>query len=147
MKTIGPFQIQIDDLFTSTSSDLQSINTHRYQRQTSPGMQEYIEALSFQHYLETRTLITHQEAQKAIPGGVLLTEDDYLLGLFDLTGELMRHAITGMATGGTIPGSEDQNRRGKANGGILADLRALRMGFESLDLQDTGLVTLRSKII
>ena len=114
------------------------MNTYRHQRQISPGIQEYVEALSFQRYLETQTLITYHEAQSMIPGGILLTEDDYLLGLFDLTGELMRYAITGMATGGILPGSEDQDRWGKGKGDILAHLRELRMGFERLDLHGSG---------
>jgi len=58
----------------------------------------YLGAVSFQHYLETQHLITFEEAQSKIPGGVQLTEDDYILGLFDLVGELMRFAITSMVS-------------------------------------------------
>ena len=68
----------------------------------------------------------------------MLTEDDFLLGLFDMTGELMRYAITGMATGGVLPGSDSGSSSGKGRGDILADMRALRMGFEGLDLQGSG---------
>ncbi len=85
-----------------------------------------MEAVSFQHYLETQHLITFEEAQSKIPGGVQLTEDDYILGLFDLVGELMRFAITSMATNGELPRGEDQRD-------ILADLRSLRTQFEALD--------------
>lgn len=91
-----------------------------------------MEAVSFQCYIETQQLITHEDAQKKVPGGVVLTEDDYVLGLFDLVGELMRFAITNMATNGTLPrGQENQDTESERD--ILMDLRALRTGFESLD--------------
>jgi predicted translin family RNA/ssDNA-binding protein len=92
-----------------------------------------MEAISFQHYLETQRLITHREAQKAIPGGLVLTEDDYLLGLFDLVGELMRFAITSMATTGVLPGSRESRQEPGSERDILMDLRSLRSSFESLD--------------
>ncbi|KAI4192450.1 MAG: hypothetical protein LQ348_003148 [Seirophora lacunosa] len=126
----------IKELFTSVAPDLQGLNAWRYQRQISGGCQEYVEAISFQHYLETQNLITHREAQDMIPGGVELAAEDYVLGLFDLTGELMRFGITGMATGGTLPrGSGNDGNEGRD---ILADLRSLRTSFESLDTSSSS---------
>ncbi|KAL8821520.1 MAG: hypothetical protein Q9191_007289 [Dirinaria sp. TL-2023a] len=131
-KDIDPRYKEIFDRFTSILPDIQGLNAWRYQRQISGGIQEFIEALSFQHYLETQRLITLQEAQTKLPEGVQLTEDDYVLGLFDLVGELMRFAITNMATNGELP-------RGSAKEGedterdILADMRSLRTCFETLD--------------
>jgi predicted translin family RNA/ssDNA-binding protein len=127
----------ITDLFTSISPDLSGINTWRYQRQISPGLQEYIEALSFHHYLQTQQIITFAEAMAKLPEGIMLTEDDYILGLFDLVGELMRFAITAMATSGEIPGS---SRVTDGEGGIdmVRDMRALRVLFEGLDMQGSG---------
>lgn len=118
-------------------------------------MQEYIEATSFQHYLESQRLITLEEAQATIPGGIVLTEQDYLLGLFDLVGEMMKFAITNMATGGSLPrggpppsvkkddeqeGERDVKTKTESNGGtdILTDLRSLRTCFEGLDLSPSG---------
>lgn len=94
-----------------------------------------MEAISFQCYLETQRLITYEEAQAKIPGGIALTEDDYVLGLFDLVGELMRFAITTMATNGTLPrGAKSSDVEEGAEGrDILTDLRALRAKFEVLD--------------
>lgn len=90
-----------------------------------------MEAVSFQHYLETQKLISYGEAQARIPGGIMLTEDDYVLGLFDLVGELMRFAITSMATNGALPrGAVDGGEEGRD---ILTDLRQLRASFEGLD--------------
>lgn len=121
----------VKDLFTSIAPDLQGLNAWRYQRQISGGCQEYVEALSFQHYLETQRLLTHQEAQTLIPGGIELTADDYILGLFDLTGELMRFGITSMATSGTLPRGKGGD--GSEGGDILGDLRSLRTSFEGMD--------------
>lgn len=62
----------------------------------------------------------------------MLDAEEFLLGIADLGGEMMRFAITGMATGGAIPGG------GEEKGNILADLRALRRGFEGLDWGAVG---------
>lgn len=47
----------------------------------------------------------------------------------------MRYAITGMATGCVLPGSDSTFGGAKGRGDILVDMRALRMGFEGLNLQ------------
>ena len=133
-----PRRSSIDDLFTSVAPDLQGIDAWRYQRQISAGVQEYMEAVSFQHYLGTQRLITYEEAQKAILGGVILTEDDYVLGLFDLVGELMRFAITSMATNGTLPRGGQKDHEQVSGRDILMDLRVLRASFESLDTTTGG---------
>ena len=84
----------IQTLFKSIEQDLEGINAYRYQRQISGGIQEYMEAVLFQHYLETTKLMTYDDAARTLPGNVQLTHDDYALGLFDMTGELMRFAVT-----------------------------------------------------
>ncbi len=118
----------IQDRFVSVAPDLEGINAYRYQRQMSPGIQEFMEALLFQHYLETESILSPTDSAKRIPEDILLTEDDYILGLFDMTGELMRYAITQMATNGELPAS-------KTAGGssILAVLQDLRSQLEALD--------------
>ncbi|KAL8946045.1 MAG: hypothetical protein Q9222_007504 [Ikaeria aurantiellina] len=122
----------IRDLFTSIVPDLQGLNAWRYQRQMSGGCQEYVEAISFEHYLTTQRLMTHAEAQQKLPPGIELTADDYMLGLFDLSGELMRFGITSMATNGALPRGAVTQEASKGRD-ILTDLRSLRMNFESLD--------------
>jgi hypothetical protein len=127
--------------FDLIAPDLAGLNAWRYQRQISGGIQEYMEAISFEYYLRHQTLITLAEASKSLPDTIELTGDDYVLGIFDLVGELMRFAITTMATTGTLPGSK--------NGGdstydrdILMDLRELRTKFQALDTRScegTGL--------
>ena len=139
----------IAGLFESISQDLDGINAQRYQRQVSGAIQEYIEAVSLEHYITNQALIAPQEASKLIAGGVQLIGDDYLLGIFDLTGELMRFAITQMATLGSLPGldasdssANDPRIAGMENiapgRNILMDLRLIRAYFESLDTSKAG---------
>ncbi|KAF7306632.1 Translin-associated protein X [Mycena indigotica] len=76
----------------------------RHQRQVSPAVQEYIEALSFAHYLEHGSIIPFNDTQAAFSDAdglyFPLTVSDYLLGLSDLTGELMRFAISNISRRG-----------------------------------------------
>jgi predicted translin family RNA/ssDNA-binding protein len=123
-----------------------------------------MEALSFQHYLETQSVISQEEAQSKIAtmcgegGAVSLTPDDYILGICDMTGELMRFSVTSMATSGKLPaGKENSNKRFKQDTSsedvgdrmdideqastqdvqkprtVLDDLRAIRLQLEMFD--------------
>ena len=118
-KTIG-------DLCKAVEPDLQDINAYRYQRQISSGLQEYMEAVLFQHYLETGRVMSQDKAANAIPSDMHLTDTDYVLGLFDMTGELMRFAITYLATNGSLP---ETNGRSS----ILIDMQDLRSYLEVMD--------------
>jgi len=129
-KQTAPMYSAIRDLLQGITSDLQGLDAYRYQRNISGGLQEFMEAVLFQHYLETRHLMSHEEAAKTLPDGILLTYEDYALGLFDMTGELMRFAITYMATNGQLPGA---NGQASSNTSILADLQSLRSQLEVLD--------------
>ncbi|TAQ91149.1 hypothetical protein B7494_g505 [Chlorociboria aeruginascens] len=122
----------IQKLFAEIVPDLAGINSWRYQRQISGGIQEYMEAISFQHYLRYQKLITVQEAARSLPDGTGLTQDDYVLGIFDLVGELMRFAITTMATTGSLPGAKN-DAESVGDRTILVDLRQLRRNFEGMD--------------
>src|SRR5690242_8612702 len=95
----------IRDLLSGVVVDLQGINAHRYSGQISGGVQEFMEAVLFQHYLETQRIMTYEEAAKTLPEGVMLTYEDYVLGVFDMTGELMRFTVTYLATNGKVPGT------------------------------------------
>ncbi|OJJ51764.1 hypothetical protein ASPZODRAFT_148981 [Penicilliopsis zonata CBS 506.65] len=110
---------QIVELFRSVVPDVTGINSWRYQRQLSGGIQEFIEALSFNHYVQFQTLITLEEIRRQLPAEILVTEEDYIMGLFDLTGEMMRFAVTSLSAG---------------MAGIVVDLRGMRSSFESLSV-------------
>lgn len=70
-------------------------------------------------------------------GVLLLTEEDYVLGVFDLVGELMRFAITSVAMDGALPRGSGAGGADDGGGGggrdILTDLRLLRAGLDGLD--------------
>ena len=80
--------------------------------------------------------------------GVGLGFEDYVLGIYDMTGELMRFAITAMATSGALPrpeaagsGSdamEVDSASASSQRTILTDLRQLRSALESLNTSNTG---------
>jgi predicted translin family RNA/ssDNA-binding protein len=117
----------IQERFESVGTDLNGLNAYRYQRQISPGIQEFMEAVLFQHYIETQSILSPAESAKHMPEKILLTEDDYILGLFDMTGELMRYSITQLATSG------GPTSKSAGGGKILTVLQNLRRNLEALD--------------
>ncbi|KAL3435952.1 Translin family-domain-containing protein [Aspergillus tetrazonus] len=128
---------QINDLFLSAVPETQGLNNYRYLRNLSGGIQEFIEALSFKHYLETQTLITREQVTSHLPPDILVTEDDYVMGLFDLTGELMRFAVTSLSAGSHT--EDDENGDGlprlpPAQAGVVRDLREIRAEFEGVTI-------------
>ncbi|KAG6897917.1 hypothetical protein C0992_009069 [Termitomyces sp. T32_za158] len=132
----------VQTLYANLKHELEGDRFWRYHRQVSPGLQEYIEALSFAHYLEHRSLISFDQVQQTLSdsdGYFPLTVSDYLLGLSDLTGELMRFAIS------SIP-----RRGGRAKAvEVCAFVRACKADFECLvpyvrDLSKKQAVTAQS---
>ncbi|CEL06602.1 hypothetical protein ASPCAL09774 [Aspergillus calidoustus] len=114
-------------------------------RQLSGGIQEYIEALSFHHYLTHQTLITRDEVAAHLPAEIIVTEEDYAMGLFDLTGELMRFAVTSLSAGaGDTQGHAEGEGEGgtqvnlprlpPAQAGVVRDLREIRASFEGITI-------------
>uniref|UniRef100_A0A8C4QXZ8 Translin-associated factor X n=1 Tax=Eptatretus burgeri TaxID=7764 RepID=A0A8C4QXZ8_EPTBU len=96
--------------------ELQGEDLNQYHRAISPGLQEYVEAVSFQHFLRTHKLIGLEEVNRHLefslkgseprqkPAAKLpLPLPDYILGVADLTGELMRVCIMSMGSGSADP--------------------------------------------
>ena len=123
-KEIDTRLAEITEHLTKIAPDLQSINRYRYAWQMR-CLDELVEAISLAHYLRHQTIITQSEAQATIPSGIPLTHLDYLWGIFDLSGEMMRFATVTTARTGTLVG-----RVGGRN--ILGDLQELRYGLETL---------------
>jgi len=104
-----------------------------------------MEAACFQHYLETATLLPYEDAAEKLRSldeegpGVRLSPEDWVLGVYDMTGELMRFAITAMATGGELPSinatsgdaMDVDGIGGKRN--VLTDMRGLRAALEGVE--------------
>ncbi|KAI4713366.1 hypothetical protein J4E89_002346 [Alternaria sp. Ai002NY15] len=155
-----------EDRYKNIAADLQGLNAYRYSHNITGGNQEFMEALSFQHYLETQSLISYNEAKARIAamsgeaGPISFTPEDYILGVCDMTGELMRFSVTSMATNGKLPSGKqaEANKRLKQGNGqddagdkmdideeasaanesqkprtVLDDLRAIRLQLEMFD--------------
>lgn len=137
-KEITPRFAQINDLFLAAVPDLAALKAHRYQRQISPGVQEFIEALSFRHYLQCQTLVSLAEVRGSVPAGILVTEEDYAMGVFDLTGEMMRFATMVLSSGQRVRGEGEEGASmpalSSSQAGIVVDLRALRSLFEAVSV-------------
>jgi hypothetical protein len=109
-------------LLRAVAPDLQDLNRYRYARQFM-GLEELVEALTFLAYVRTARLLSPAEVQQQVdhlvasapapatpvasdsnapPAAaapqptptIRLDEDDYIMGVFDLTGEIMRFATT-----------------------------------------------------
>ncbi|CAG8483025.1 3075_t:CDS:2 [Acaulospora morrowiae] len=105
---------------------LTMIVSYKYNKSVSPSIQEYIEAIAFVEYLENGVLITKEKIENDFRDEngnqfLLITYDDYLLGIADLTGELMRYAINCIGMG-------DHNQARK----VCQFLRNIKSGYDIL---------------
>lgn len=79
----------------------------------------------------------------------MVTEEDYLMGLFDLTGEMMRFAVLALSSGNvaatsttaetaetaeTTESTKQLPHLSPAQADIVVDLRAMRASFEELSV-------------
>ncbi|XP_064603440.1 translin-associated protein X-like isoform X2 [Liolophura sinensis] len=101
--------------------ELAGEDPYQFLRAYSPGIQEYIEAVTLLHYLQDETLVSLAEVSKDLhfklepddncddsgtavddpekSVSVFVSPVDYMLGIADLTGELMRIAINCIGSG------------------------------------------------
>jgi predicted translin family RNA/ssDNA-binding protein len=122
--------------YRGIAGDVQGLNSFRYSSSLTGGNQELMEALAFQYYLEHGRLMPLDAARgefesfggdgdQAIP----LSDMDYLLGVYDMTGELMRYAITVMAIGGV------KAEAGPGGRSVLVDLQELGRHLEGFRVE------------
>ncbi|KAJ2899762.1 hypothetical protein IWW38_000850 [Coemansia aciculifera] len=99
---------QVLDLFRKISVELQGSNSLKYNRQATPGLQEYIEAIGLWAFLQDNVLITKEQVLQrlSVPGAdgvvaplVSVTDEDYILGISDLPGEVNRYCINAIGKG------------------------------------------------
>ncbi|RPA79442.1 Translin [Ascobolus immersus RN42] len=119
-----PFLAQIRTLLDVIPPEFENLDPYRYQQNVSGGLQEYIEAIATLYYMRHRKLITFEEVRASIPAAIPLSADDYCGGIFDLTGELMKFAITTLA--------KDRSK-GTKDFWILRDLREMRVAMTAVD--------------
>ncbi|XP_066593198.1 translin-associated protein X [Prorops nasuta] len=106
-------------LFKSIALELQNEDFYQYQRAYRAGVEEYIEAITFYQYLQNGNMQDWMELEKSLIYTVLdktkaisdnnsvpmkniemlIFPNEYILGIADLTGELMRKCINNLATG------------------------------------------------
>lgn len=127
---------QITDLFNTLVPEMTPPNNHRYQRNISPAIQEFIEAISFTQYLQSQTLISIEEVRARLPKEIGVSEEDYAMGLFDVTGEMMRFAITSLSTGHMASGGSKDGgpKLPGTQASLVGDLRAMRAAFEAISV-------------
>ncbi|KAF6821790.1 translin-associated protein x [Colletotrichum plurivorum] len=122
-KDIATRMEEIKGHLSAIEGDIQGVNRYRY-AYSLRCLEELVEALSFSHYLKTQTLISMEDTAAAVPANVLITENDYMYGLFDLFGEMMRFATVTTAQTGQLAGEGERN--------ILTDIHELSSCFEIL---------------
>ncbi|KAJ8716353.1 hypothetical protein PYW08_013638 [Mythimna loreyi] len=94
----------------SIGLELENSPAHLHSRAVTAGFQEYIEARTLLSLMADKRIITYPECQKEFeynitdddnqrPVVTMLSESDYMLGIADLTGELMRKAINSISSG------------------------------------------------
>lgn len=99
--------------------DVAGMNRYRY---PLICLEEFVEAVSFSHYLQHQKLITPSETQEALPAQITLTPSDYVFGIFDLTGEMMRFATAATALSGSMPGLSTESSDNRT---ILTDMQEI----------------------
>lgn len=142
-------------------------------------IEELIEALTFAHYLRSQRLLGFSEAVAKVaelsghpddqmhvdardppaPAGndsprpaVHVTEEDYLMGIFDLSGEMMRFATTSAALTGKMAGASATPPVDGRERTMMVDMQDLGSFFEMLPQQynksyQVKLGTLRSSVL
>ncbi|KAI9496679.1 Translin [Zychaea mexicana] len=97
-------QEEIMGLFRQLAPEVAGTNYYRYARSFSGGFEEFIEGVAFLHYLEHTTMIKKEEIDKLFQDEdgdqwLYVRAEDYVLGIADFTGELMRYAINIITNG------------------------------------------------
>jgi len=93
--------------FKSIGKELEGRDQFEYLRAFTFGLQEFIEAYTYMNYMkdgevadwnEIRENFKYEEENGA-KGACILPPTDYILGIGDLTGEIMRHCISSLGNG------------------------------------------------
>ncbi|KAI1091797.1 Translin [Rostrohypoxylon terebratum] len=108
---------EIAELLATIEGDVAGMNRYRY---PLICLEEFVEAISFSHYLQHQKIITFEEAQVVLPVNIALTPSDYVFGIFDLTGEMMRFATAVTALSGSMPGRDAKSPEART---ILQDMQ------------------------
>ncbi|XP_015189562.1 PREDICTED: translin-associated protein X [Polistes dominula] len=106
-------------LFKNIAYELDGQDIYQYLRAYKPGLEEYVEAITFFQYLQCGFMQDWTELEKSLVytetdksklslenslqptqmTRMLITPNEYIMGIADLTGELMRKCINNLGTG------------------------------------------------
>jgi predicted translin family RNA/ssDNA-binding protein len=92
----------ISTTFQQAALKLETAPADRYMHYLSGGIQEWIEAISFQQYLQHQTLLTLDQANQhlhQLHPLLVVSPQNYVLGIADLSGEVMRLALNAVGKG------------------------------------------------
>ncbi|XP_043255035.1 translin-associated protein X [Colletes gigas] len=103
-------QTVAQNLFKCIALELENQHAYQYLNAYRAGLEEYIEAITFYQYLhegdvehwtelEKKFIYTISEKSENKTLSTLITPYEFILGIADLTGELMRNCINNLATG------------------------------------------------
>lgn len=138
--TLSIFALQRDDIqkcnnllndaharFETILPEISGSNSQLFEKELSGAIQELVEAIAFRTYLETRTLVNRETVQSEIP--CVLSDANYILGILDFTGELMRYTISNIT-------KHKGNRRSVAqvNPEALANCKFMQVLYDSFEL-------------
>ena len=104
---------EIRGYLTKIAQELVAEDPYKFAKAYSGGLQEFVEAVTFMHYIRESKLLQYEDlcekyfllegtSESDVPHfhmNVLLTPIDYILGIADLTGELMRMCINQISAG------------------------------------------------
>ncbi|KNE57322.1 hypothetical protein AMAG_03045 [Allomyces macrogynus ATCC 38327] len=75
---------------------------HRYSSNVKHCIQEFLEAVAFHYFLEFRRMIPFDDARLLLESlGLQLMPQDYIMGISDVSGEVMRFATNAATKGNT----------------------------------------------
>jgi len=127
--------------WSKVADELKNEDHYQYMRAYSGGLQEWVEALSFYHFLKHYQIIsftdvckeltfegqdTEESKEALISSHVTVPHSEYILGIADLTGELMRNAINAIGAGNMDACFQ-----------LLEILQCMSEGFGKMSKQDT----------
>lgn len=102
--------ILVQKNFKRIAEELRFQDHYLYLKAYTAGFQEFIEALLFYFYLRDNTITTWCEVKKRFsykiegddkPTKLLFPEMEFVLGIEDFTGELMRSCVNSLGVGDT----------------------------------------------
>jgi len=127
--------------WSKVADELKNEDHYQYMRAYSGGLQEWVEALSFYHFLKHYQIIsftdvckeltfegqdTEENEEELKSSHVTVPHSEYILGIADLTGELMRNAINAIGAGNMDACFQ-----------LLEILQCMSEGFGKMSKQDT----------